>query len=181
MHRDPDDRLVLRILIRFGLGFVLVLLGIAAMPLWAADYQCREPDGCWAQISENGQLRTVEFRKPDIVCTEDGWIVSTTGCATGHRPCGWEKMKTAPPKPGSSTLAVVFGHASLGILHSKPTRFWKGAGLVRRWVGVDAFGKPTYGPAFYWAIPKGHVICEPYYVPAGSGLTEVGPKPRTLT
>jgi hypothetical protein len=61
-----------------------VLVGAALEPQ-AADYQCRSSNGCTAQIWENGQLKTVNFRKGDIVCTEDGWVVSTQN--------GWKKLK----------------------------------------------------------------------------------------
>ncbi len=62
-----------------------VTLAAAAGSVYAADYQCREANGCTALISENGQLKTVNFRKGDIVSTEDGWIVSTED--------GWQKFK----------------------------------------------------------------------------------------
>ena len=63
-----------------------ITLVSAAVETQAADYQCRESNGCTAQISENGQLKTVSFRKGDIVCTEDGWIVSTED--------GWKRLKS---------------------------------------------------------------------------------------
>ena len=70
------------------IAFLTCFAGLA----FASDYQCRETNGCTALISENGQLKTVNFRKGDIVCTEDGWIVSTED--------GWKKLKrkkTTPP------------------------------------------------------------------------------------
>ncbi len=68
-------------------------LGFAAVSTHASDYQCRQTNGCTAEISEDGQLKTVNFRKGDIVSTEDGWIVSTED--------GWEKLKTKQTGPGS--------------------------------------------------------------------------------
>ncbi len=62
-----------------------VTLAAAAGSAYAADYQCREANGCTAEISQNGQLVTVNFRKGDIISTEDGWLVSTED--------GWEKLK----------------------------------------------------------------------------------------
>lgn len=69
----------------------LVLFTGLMSAAWASDWQCRDSNGCTAQISENGQLKTVSFRRGEIVCTEDGWIVSTE--------TGWKKLK-ARKTPG---------------------------------------------------------------------------------
>ena len=58
----------------------------AALNSTAEDYQCRDSAGCTAQIPDNGQLKTVSFRKGDLVSTEDGWIVNPDD--------GWRRVRT---------------------------------------------------------------------------------------
>jgi hypothetical protein len=70
-------------MVRFAGSIALVLATGAAG--WAEDYKCSEDAGCTAQITEDGALQEVTFRKGDLVSTEDGWIVSTDD--------GWVKVK----------------------------------------------------------------------------------------
>ena len=68
---------------------VLTVIGLAstaAIPAMAQDFLCRQATGCVAQIPENGQLKTVVFRRGDIVSTEEGWIVDPKD--------GWMKIKS---------------------------------------------------------------------------------------
>lgn len=55
-------------------------------PASAEDYQCGDDAGCSAQITEDGELQEVVFRKGDLVSTEAGWVVSPDD--------GWVKVKT---------------------------------------------------------------------------------------
>ena len=66
---------------------VIGLTAIMAIPTYARDYRCKDVSGCIAQIPENGQLKTVLFRKGDIISTEEGWIVNPTN--------GWAKVKSS--------------------------------------------------------------------------------------
>lgn len=52
----------------------------------AKDYQCRQRNGCVAHKVVNGVLKPVNFRKGDLVSTQDGWVVDTTR--------GWKKIKS---------------------------------------------------------------------------------------
>ena len=63
-------------------GLVLAV----GFPLSAEDYQCGDDAGCSAQITEDGELQEVVFRKGDLVSTEAGWVVSPDD--------GWVKVKT---------------------------------------------------------------------------------------
>lgn len=63
-----------------------LLVLAAGIPVFAEDYQCGEEAGCSAQITEDGELQEVVFRKGDLVSTEAGWVVSPDD--------GWVKVKT---------------------------------------------------------------------------------------
>jgi hypothetical protein len=63
-----------------------LLVLAAGIPLRAEDYQCGDDAGCSAQITEDGELQEVVFRKGDMVSTEAGWVVSADD--------GWVKVKT---------------------------------------------------------------------------------------
>lgn len=73
--------------------------------LLLSDYQCRDANGCPADINVMGRLVTVHFRKGDIVSTEDGWYVSTEE--------GWEKFK---PKKNRRTVALPLDVSTFGLL-----------------------------------------------------------------
>lgn len=62
--------------------FLLLLASLTS----AEEYQCVLADGCSAQITRDGELQTVDFRRGDIVSTEVGWLVSPDD--------GWEKVRT---------------------------------------------------------------------------------------
>ena len=70
-------------MVRFAGSTTLVLA--TSLTGWAEDYKCTDDAGCTAQITEDGELQEVTFRKGDLVNTEDGWIVSTDD--------GWVKVK----------------------------------------------------------------------------------------
>ena len=126
---------------------VAVALGVLGSIAFASDYQCRETLGCTALISEDGQLKTVNFRKGDIVCTEDGWIVSTED--------GWKKLKPKrhtplvrhPQVAGSVSQANVRG----------PFTLYRGSGPTLAWDGTIVV----------W--PQGTVIASGYYDPMPGG------------
>jgi len=63
----------------------LLILAVG-LPSRAEEYQCKSDAGCSAQITEDGELQEVTFRKGDLVSTEAGWVVSTDD--------GWVKVKT---------------------------------------------------------------------------------------
>lgn len=64
----------------------LGLVSATAITTYAQDYRCQRPGGCLAQIPENGQLRTVEFRRGDLISTSEGWIVNPNA--------GWKKIRS---------------------------------------------------------------------------------------
>lgn len=64
----------------------LGLVSATAIATHAQDYRCQKPGGCLAQIPENGQLKTVEFRRGDLISTNEGWIVNPNA--------GWKKIRT---------------------------------------------------------------------------------------
>ena len=66
---------------------VIGLTAIMAIPIQAQNYRCKDVSGCLAQIPENGQLKTVLFRKGDIISTEEGWVINPTN--------GWAKVKSS--------------------------------------------------------------------------------------
>ncbi len=74
------------------------LLSLIALSLVivAEDYRCGEDAGCTARCNDNGELDEVEFRKGDIVSTEDGWVVSTDD--------GWVKI---PPNAKRALLPAM--------------------------------------------------------------------------
>ena len=59
-----------------------LLSGVSA----AKDYQCGTRAGCVAYKVVNGVSQPVNFRKGDLVSTQDGWSVDTTD--------GWKKVKS---------------------------------------------------------------------------------------
>ena len=65
---------------------LLAILAMAGLPARAQDYQCRNASGCKARESVDGKLTSVNFRKGDLVSTEDGWVVDTDD--------GWKKVRT---------------------------------------------------------------------------------------
>ncbi len=104
-----------------------------ALTARAEDYQCGAGEGntCTARITEDGELKEVEFRNGDMVSTDAGWSVSTDD--------GWVKVKTGPriggrgKKPG---LGFTIGEVML----------WTPAGEFGQ--GVYAAKPPTTPKAF---------------------------------
>ena len=69
---------------------LLAITVMAGLPTHAQDYQCRNTSGCTARQSVNGELTTVNFRKGDLVSTEDGWVVDPDD--------GWSKVRSKNAK-----------------------------------------------------------------------------------
>ena len=69
--------------IAHALFLIAMFLGL---PAQAHDFQCRNTAGCVARRPVNGQLETFNFRKGDLVSTDDGWIVDTDD--------GWKKVRS---------------------------------------------------------------------------------------
>lgn len=152
-YHDPDSGLMLKLL----MGFVaLVLLATFSMPLWAADYQCRPttplPGECTAQISRNGKLVTVSFRKGDIISTEDGWIVA--GPYDPDEPdIAWARMKSRVGSTQPTTYAMggsPVARGSLAQAHG-PYTLRRGVGTAMRWDGsVVTWTSPTTVASGYY-------------------------------
>jgi hypothetical protein len=64
---------------------VLAIVAGTAIPAHAEDFRCKDSTGCLAQVSENGELKTVAFRRGDLISTKDGWIVDPNQ--------GWKKIR----------------------------------------------------------------------------------------
>lgn len=71
---------------RLGMAAVAVLSVVGGVA--AEDYRCERDAGCTARSNENGEIVETQFRKGDLVSTDDGWVVLTDD--------GWVKIK--PPK-----------------------------------------------------------------------------------
>ena len=65
---------------------VIVLATAAGSTSIAQDYQCKEAAGCTAQKPVNGKLQRVNFKKGDLISTEDGWVVNPDD--------GWKKVRS---------------------------------------------------------------------------------------
>lgn len=137
----------------------LLLLAGSAL---GADYQCRNTFGCTAQISENGQLKTVNFRKGDIICTEDGWIVSTED--------GWKKLKPkrrTPPTASGTSIGYFFESSAQA---RGPFVIYRAISpaLSQRWNGSLVL------------VSAGEFVASGYDTPTGPGWMEVGKQKGTL-
>lgn len=89
----------------------LIVTVTLALPVSAEDYRCQSDDGCMARINDDGELDEVEFRKGDIVSTEDGWVVSLDD--------GWEKI---PLKKCSRVAAAYLWNGDEHLLLGLTTR-----------------------------------------------------------
>jgi hypothetical protein len=126
----------------------LAALAVLAGTALAADYQCLDSSGCVAIIGDgNGKLKTVSFRRGDIVSTEDGWIVSTED--------GWKRLKNHNITPPRSALTVSgYGMPAYDSLAQAraPFTFYRGTGLMIRWDGTTVlFQTPTLVASGYYA------------------------------
>ena len=59
---------------------LLIVAAVSAVLLFANalgadDYMCVDPKGCEAVLSNESGVRTVRFRKGDVVQTGAGWVV----------------------------------------------------------------------------------------------------------
>ena len=61
-----------------------LLIAITGSSSQAEDYQCRKAGGCKASITLNGVVKTVRFRRGDLLSNEDGWKIKTED--------GWVKV-----------------------------------------------------------------------------------------
>jgi len=78
--------------IAHALFLFAMFLGV---PTEAQDFQCRNAAGCVARRPVNGTLQSVNFRKGDLVSTDDGWIVDPDD--------GWKKVRSKGTTGSSDT------------------------------------------------------------------------------
>lgn len=134
----------------------MALLALCASAL-ASDYQCQRTEGCIAYLTKNGVVKAVNFRKGDIVCTEDGWWDL-------YEETGWKKIKKNRQKPQAALGA---GSAYLFETSAQargPFVIYRAISpaVSRRWNGTLVL------------VSTGEFVASGYDTPTGPGWMEVG-------
>jgi hypothetical protein len=145
----------------FASLIALAVLAVLAGTALASDHQCRRSEGCIALNLSTGKW--VEFRKGDIVCTEDNWYAYVED--------GWVRLKNHNITPPRSALSVSgYGMPAYDSLAQArpPYTFYRGYGLMVRWDGTTVlFATPT-------------LVASGYYTPASPTWQTLLGKKRTL-